>query len=144
MSSTSTKAYVVPIPGRDADIAALKKIIESAGCVLVCAAEKLDEFDTCLRAADVVVVLICPETYDDRLIGHIVVLANKFGKRVVGVWSADADESKLPQTLHRYADSVVRIAETEMGESICGGEVKWLTPKGEPFPTPRTPRHKGH
>jgi hypothetical protein len=144
MSSSPTKAYVFPVSGREADIKALTSIIEAAGCVLVCVDEKADAFERCVKAADVLVVLVCPQTIDDTHVGPVVSLANKLAKRVVGVWAADAEPNKLPPSLHKYGDATVRLRAEELAGSVCQGEAIWMTPKGEPRPKPPTPRHKGH
>jgi hypothetical protein len=144
MTGDPTKAYVFPVPGHGAEIDALKKLIEAAGCVIVCPDELINAFDHCVNEADVVVILICPETIDDKLTGPVVELASRLGKRIVGVWAADAEPNKLPASLHRHGDANIRLDANELAASVCGGASVWVTPEGKPRPKPKTPRHKGH
>lgn len=138
------KVYVFPVPGHAAEIATLKTLIEAAGCVIVCPNDPPEAFDHCVREADVVVILICPQTIDDKRIGPVVELANKLGKRIVGVWAADAEPGKLPRSLNRYADSNIRVDANDVAAAVCRGETVWVTLEGKPRPKPKTPRHKGH
>lgn len=142
--SQKTKAYVLPVPGRDAEVAELMKLIRSAGGEVVCAEEALSEQDRCIRSADVTVVLVCPETLDDKLVGPAVKLAEKLGKRAVAVWAADATPDELPTSLHRYGDSNIRLNEKEVARVVCGGETMWITTGGAPRPKQKAPRYKGH
>jgi hypothetical protein len=138
------KVYVFPVPGRQAEIAELKRLIEAAGCEIVCPDDPPESFEHCAQEADVVVILICPQTLDDNLIGPVVELANRTGKRIVGVWAADAEPGKLPRSLNRYGDSNIRIDAKDIAAAICRGEAVWVTPEGKPREKPKTPRHKGH
>jgi hypothetical protein len=143
VTSSPTKVYVFPMPVREADIDTLKKLIKAGGCVVVCSDDPTHAFDHCVEEADVAVILICPETIDDKLTGPVVELANRLGKRIVGVWAADAEPNKLPRSLHRHGDANVRLDAHELAASVCQGESIWVTPKGESRPKPITPRHKG-
>lgn len=143
MANSPTKAYVFPVPGREADIGLLKKLIEAGGCVVVCPNDPINAFEHCVEEADVAVILICPETVDDKLTGQLVALANRLSKRIVGVWAANAEPGKLPASLHRYGDANVRFDAGELAASVCQGESIWVTPEGKPRPKPKTPRHKG-
>ena len=143
MTGSPTKAYVFPVLGRQADIVTLKKLITLGGCIVICPDDPVDSFDRCVQEADVVVILICPETIDDELIGPAVDMANKLGKRIVGVWAADAEPNKLPPSLHRHGDANVRLDATELASSVCQGTSIWVTPEGTPRPKPKTPRDKG-
>ena len=142
--NSPTKVYVFPVPGHQAEITALKGLIEAAGCIIVCPNDPPEAYEHCVREADVVVILICPETIDDKLIGPVVELANKLGKRIIGVWAADAEPGKLPQSLNRYGDSNIRVDQEEVAAAVCRGETVWVTPEGKSRPKPKTPRHKGH
>ena len=144
MISNVTKAYVLPIPGRQAEINTLKGLIEAAGCIVVCENEPINAFSHCVSEADVVVILICPQTIEDALTEQVIELASKLGKRIVGVWAADAEANKLPIMLHRHGDATVRFNPDELAASVCGVNSVWVTPEGKPRPKPKTPRHKGH
>jgi hypothetical protein len=143
MIGSPAKVYVFPVPSRRAEIDMLKKLIVSGGCIVICPDDPIDGLHNCMEKADVVVILICPETIDDKLTGPVVELANRSGKRIVGVWAVDAEPDKLPPSLHRFGDANVRLNASELATSVCQGESIWLTPKGDPWPKPVTPRHKG-
>jgi hypothetical protein len=144
VSDPPTKAYVFPIQGREADISTLKTLIAAGGCVVICPNDPVDAFSHCVEEADAVVILICRETIGDELTGPVVELANRLGKRIVGVWAMDAELNKLPPSLHRYGDANVRLNADEIASAVCQGESIWVTPEGVPRPRPKTPRHKGH
>ena len=143
MNASATKVYVFPVPARADDVKTLKQLIEQAGCVLVCDEANADEFAQCVEAADVVVILICPETMDDELVKQVVELANRLGKRIVGVWAPDVDDARLPTVLHRHGDATIIFNSEEIRQHICQSAPVWTTPEGQPRPKPKTPRHKG-
>lgn len=138
----ATKAYVFPVAGREADIGQLKALILAGGCELVRPDDPAAAFPQAVLEADVVVILICPQTLTDPVVIQVVELANREGKRIIGVWAADADPSKLPEVLEEYGDGHVRMDEASVASSVCGGQSIWETPTGEPRPKPKTPRHK--
>ncbi len=142
MISSPAKAYVIPIPGREDEIQALRALIEACGCSVICQDDPIDSFDHCVEEADVVVILICPETASDRLFEQIIELASKLGKRIVGVWGAGVNLGELPPSIHRYGDAVIRANGDEIAAAVCKGESPWTTPQGTPRPAPKTPRHK--
>jgi len=142
VTGTPNKVYVFPVPGRAADIEVLKQLVVAGGCVVHCMDDPPDAYEQCVKEADVVVILICPETLADALVASVVQLANRLGKRIVGVWAADAEPNKLPDCLHRYGDANVRIDAAELAGTVCQDQSIWVTPGGDPRPKPRTPRHK--
>ncbi|MBP2295098.1 hypothetical protein [Azospirillum rugosum] len=141
MTKSVTKVYVFPVPGREADVEELKRLIRAGGCSIVCANESIDAFEQCVGEADVVVILICPESANDKVAEQVAELANKLGKRVVGVWASDVQAGKLPLSLHRHGDATVRLNAVELAVSVCQGGTAWVTPDGNPRPKPKTPRH---
>ena len=144
MATSPTKAYVLPIDGRDADIETLRKLIEAAGCEIVCPEDPRGNFAQCVELADVVVILICPETLQPGVIDEVVALAKRLGKRVVGVWASEAEPDRLPSMIHRHGDATVGLNPEKIEAAVCGGKAIWDCPGGGPRPKPPTPRHKGH
>jgi hypothetical protein len=138
----ATKAYVFPVPGREADIAAIEALVLAGGCELVRPNDPAAAYPQAVVEADVVVILICPQTLDDPLTVQVVELANREGKRIVGVWAGDADPNALPQVLRDYGDANVRMDAASIAQSVCGGASIWETPTGDKRPPPKTPRHK--
>jgi MTH538 TIR-like domain (DUF1863) len=134
---------VLPIKGRDSEIAKLKDLIVKAGCEVVCDKAKPAEYERCLLGADVLVILICPETESDPAIDDLIAMASREGKRVVGVWIPAAKEMELPGAINSHGDAVITFDIDAIRESICGGNPRWTTPDGKPRLTPKTPRHKG-
>jgi hypothetical protein len=71
------------------------------------------------------------------------VLASHAGKRIVGVWAPGTQDGELPAALHKHGDAAVVFEAGAVKKTVCGGASVWSTPKGDPRPTPATPRHKG-
>lgn len=140
--NAQTKVYVYPVPARSDEIDLIKRSIMDAGCVLVCSTDPASVFRKCITGSDALVILVCTETSKDPNVEEAVDLANRLGKRVVGVWSASAD-GKLPRALHRLGDGMVRLNIEELAGAICGGEPAWVEPTGQTREKPPTPRHKG-
>lgn len=143
MANTPTRVFVLPIKGRDAEIAKLKELIAKAGCEVICDNARPTDYERCLLAADVLVILICSEAENDPEIDKLVALASREGKRIVGVWVPTAKEMELPSAINSHADAVITFDVDAIRKSICGGDPMWTLPDGKPRPAPKTPRHKG-
>lgn len=143
MAKTLTRVFVLPVKGRDAEIAKLKEVITKAGCEVICDKAKPADYEKCLKEADVVVILICPETENDPAVDKLIAVASHGGKRVVGVWIPAAEKIELPDAINKHGDAVITFDVDAIRESVCGGKPTWTTPDGKPRPTPKTPRHKG-
>lgn len=141
---TPKRVYVFPVPGRAEVIERLKQIIEAAGCVVIGSELQISDFEKALEKCDVLVILICAETIDDKLISPAVKSANHKGKRIVGVWAPDSVENKVPASLHGYGSATIKLDPTAVASTICGEESVWVTPAGDARPKPKTPRHRGH
>lgn len=142
MPIKSTKVYIFPVPGREGELQKIKERLEALGCDVLCWGEAVELSPQCIAAADVLVILICDETLTDQTTARAVELASRLGKRIVGVWAADADSDNLPPCLNQHGDANVRPEAEELSAAICDGDPVWVTPNGEPRPKPRTPRHK--
>jgi hypothetical protein len=143
MASTQTKAYVSAVGGREKEIETLKKLVLAGGCALTCTDEPPDAFEQCVTEADVLVILICPETENDPLVRQAIEAARASGKRIVGVWLPGLTTGTLPPLLHRYGSAAVPMDAEKIAAAVCGGSSVWDTPSGTPRPKPLTPRHKG-
>lgn len=144
MSTSPTKVYVFPVPSHAQAIEELKKLIKDAGCELVCADSKPQDYAACVNDADVVAILLCPETFDDETVKKAVALAVQLGKRIVGVWAPGVEDETLPEWLKSYGDAAVVFGAAAAADSICGSKSVWESPKGQTRPVQKTPRHKGH
>ncbi len=143
MAKTPTRVFVLPVKGRDDEVAKLKELITKAGCEVICDKAKQADYDKCLKEADVLAIVICPQTQNDAAIDKLIALASHEGKRVVGVWMPAADETALPAAINKHADAVITLDVDAIRRSICGGDPTWMMPDGKPRPAPKTPRHKG-
>ena len=137
-----SKSYVIPVPGHEDEIATIKTHIESCGGTIICEDDSIDNYEHCVGEADVVVVLMCVATKDNDLIDKIIGFANKLGKRIVGIWSSNANQSTMPMAIHRYGDAVISLNAGDISASVCHTENPWHTPEGRPRNPPKTPRHK--
>lgn len=144
MASSPTKAYVLPIAGYDVTLETLKKLILAGGCDIVCAEDPADAHEQCVEGADVLVILICPETMDNEAVNHVIALAKKLAKQVVGVWASKDQVDKTPSFLHRHGYATVSMNPDSIAAAICGGQPIWESPGGGIRPKPPTPRYKGH
>lgn len=137
----ATKAAILPVPGREQQLADLRTMILDGGCEVVC--ETGDLIDCLKSTADVLVVLVCPDTIGSAAVTPAAEAASDHGKRVVGVWSKDAEAGKLPEALHRIGSAIVPMDAAKVAEAVCGCKDVWLMPDGGTRATPPTPRHKG-
>jgi hypothetical protein len=144
MASSPTKAYVLPIAGYEITLETLKKLILAGGCDIFCPDDPADAYERCVEGADVLVILICPETENSEAVDRVIAFAKKLGKRVVGVWASDAQPDKLPRFLHRHGSGTVGLNPDRIAAAVCGGQPLWDSPGGGPRRKPPTPRHKGH
>jgi hypothetical protein len=143
MAKAPTRVFVFPVKGREAEIAKIKQMLAKAGCELVCDQPVVSDYEKCLKDADVLVILMCPETENDATVDALIALASKLGKRVVGIWLADSIATELPVAINRHGDAAVTMDDEMVGNAVCDGKAIWVMPDGKPRPTPKTPRHKG-
>ena len=143
MAQHPTRAFVYPVKEHGADIEKLKQMIAEAGCELACPEASPSDYERCVREADVLVVLICPETMNDSIVNQLVLVANRARKRVVGVWAPGIKDGELSPAINKYGDAAITYDRTAVKDAICGGQSIWLTPEGKSRPRPKTPRHKG-
>jgi len=136
------KVYVLPVAGREAEVNTIRGLIEAAGCEIVCEDTPIDMFESCIAAADVVVILICAETVGEKIVADAIRAANAGGKRIVGVWSAVPGVDAPPEDLEKLGDAILAWTPDKLGPLICEGEVLWQTSGGGQRPPPKTPRHK--
>lgn len=143
MTKNPTKAFVLPVNGRAAEVSQLKALITKAGCEVVSDKGKPAEYEKCAKEADVLVVLICAETDGDPDIDKLIAATSRAGKRVVGVWVPNAGVTDIPPGIHKHADAAITLDVDAIRNSICGGKPMWTTSNGTPRKAPTTPRHKG-
>jgi hypothetical protein len=137
-----TRAFVYPVKEHTDSIEKLRQLIRAA-CDLVCDDSGPADPKRCLQQADVLVILICPETMDSAPINELIILASHTGKRIVGVWAPGIQHSEVPAALHKHGDAAIVFDADAVKKVVCGGESIWSTPVGAPRPSPKTPRHKG-
>lgn len=143
MAKVPTRVFVFPVKGREAEIARLKQMLTKAGCELVCDQPVVSNPEKCLRDADVLVILMCPETEGDQTVEALIALASKLGKRVVAVWLPGSTATELPAAIHSHGDAAVTMDAASVKDAVCDSKTIWLLPDGKPRPAPKTPRHKG-
>lgn len=143
MSKSPTKAFVLPIKGREAESSKIKELITKAGCEVICDKAKPADYEKCISASDAVVILICPEAESDPEVDKLIALARREGKRVVGVWIPGVEGSELLASINKHGAATITLDLDAVRRAICAGESVWMTPDGNPRPAPKTPRHKG-
>lgn len=137
-----TKVLVCPVRGREAEIGALRDRIVSLGGTLVCEKARTPaDCETCIDQADVVVVLLCPESVNDPDVKDLVQAASRAGKRVVFVWLEGCEIGELPPFLKLEGDGVVHQDGDDLKKAIIDGETIWKTPDGTRRPDQKIPRH---
>lgn len=137
----ATKAAILPVPGREKELSELRKMILDGDCEIVC---ETGDLLACIKGtADVLVVLICPETMSFPDVTIAAELASDHSKRVVGIWAKDAEAGKLPSALNRVGSATAPMDPKKVAQVVCGCEDVWLMPDGGLRPAPPTPRHKG-
>ncbi|WP_156629682.1 hypothetical protein [Methylobacterium sp. Leaf85] len=137
------RVFVCPVPGREAEVGALRDLIEALGGTLVCADRiKLGDFEACLAAADVVVIPLCPESIADPQVAALVDAAAQAGKRVVGVWLTGCEGLSVPPSLDRVGSGAVENNGEKIRKAVFGKEPVWEEPDGSPRPPQQLPRKK--
>lgn len=137
------KVFVCPVPGREAEVAGLRDLIEALGGTLVCPdLETLVDFEQCLDAADVVVIPLCPEIIGDPRVAALADAASRAGKRVVGVWLGGCETEEVPPFLDRVGSAAVTQKAEKVRRAVFGDEAVWETADGKVRPPQRLPRKK--
>jgi hypothetical protein len=145
MSDGGKKVWVCPVVRRDTEIAHLKRQITALGGDLVCDGKQtLEGYEECVEAAEVIVILICPESINDPTIQDIVEMASRLGKRIVGVWLDEEVIGDVPGFLEREGNAVIGMTNEGLRRAVLEDEAIWIEPSGIARQPQRVPRHKGH
>ncbi|WP_080931445.1 TIR domain-containing protein [Xanthomonas arboricola] len=80
--------------------------------------------------AQTVVVVIGRTTHRSKWVDYEIEQANRLGKRIVGIYARGEREAKLPESLEKYASSIVAWSTQSIREAIDNGENKFETPDG--------------
>lgn len=135
--------FVCPVPGREAEVAGLRDLIEALGGTLVGADRvELGDFEDCLSAADVVVIPLCPESIADPHVAALIDAAARAGKRVVGVWLTGCEGLAVPPTLDQVGSGAVENTGEKVRQAVFGKEPVWEDPDGKPRPPQTLPRKR--
>ena len=143
MAKAPVRVLVFPVRGREAEILKLKQMLMTAGCELICDQPVISDYEKCLKQADVLVILMCPETDDDETVISLTALAASLGKRVIGVWLEGSTATELPPAINKHGDAGITMDAKIIEEVVCEGKTSWVLPDGKLRPAPKTPRHKG-
>lgn len=137
------RVFVCPVPAREAEVAALRDMIEGLGGALICDDRReLGDFEACVAAADVVVIPLCPETIADPRVADLVQAAVRAGKRVVGIWLTGCEGLAIPPALDRVGSGAVENKGEKIRKAVFGKEPLWEEPDGRPRPPQTLPRKK--
>lgn len=91
--------------------------------------------------AQTVVVVVGKTTHQSKWVDYEIQQANKQGKRIVGIYARGEQDAELPESLEKYASSIVAWNTKSIREAIDEGEVKFETPDGNIRPpTNEVPR----
>lgn len=138
-----TKVLVCPVRGREAEIGALQDRIVTLGGALVCEdARTPADCETCINQAEVLVVLLCPESVYDPDVKDLVQAASRAGRRVIFVWLEGCEIGELPPFLRKEGDGAMGQDGDDLKKAIIDGETIWKMPDGIPRPDQKLPRHK--
>lgn len=77
-----------------------------------------------------VVVVVGATTHQSKWVDYEIEQANKLGKRIVGVYARGERDAKLPESLEKYASSIVAWNTESIRDAIDKGENKFESPDG--------------
>lgn len=95
-----------------------------------------------IQWAGVMIVLISSQTHDSEWVNWEIEYAQKIGKRIVGVWARDELETKVPDSLEKFADAVVGWQADRVIDAIEGRINNWYEPDGKEHSSRIIPRIK--
>jgi len=139
----AAKVYVVPVPGCEQEVEALKAKARTLGFVVVCDGKPLSDYESCIKSANFVLLPLCAAASQDGSLDEIFAEVRAIGGKIVGVWPDGAPSSVLPASLSTFGYSVIRAEVADLKRVLVDGERIWLEPNGKPRKAPPTPRHKG-
>lgn len=83
-----------------------------------------------IRQCSTVVVYVSPETKDSAYVDWEIRCAQRYDKRIVGVWADGEAGCELPEALQAYADAVVGWTGNRIIDAINGQIDGWQNPDG--------------
>ncbi|KMO31259.1 hypothetical protein VQ03_27445 [Methylobacterium tarhaniae] len=89
--------------------------------------------------ASTVIVLIGKRTHERRWVDWEIKLANRLGKRIVGVYARGGTEADIPPALKKYGDAIKNWNAESVISAIEGADSSFEAPDGSPAP----PLHAG-
>lgn len=81
--------------------------------------------------ASVLIVYVSPLTKDSEYVNWEIEYANKFGKRIVGVWERGANQCQVPDALESYGDAMVGWHGESIVDAITGKSNSWYGSEGK-------------
>ena len=85
-----------------------------------------------MQWAGTVIVLIGPETRKSHWVDWEIEIANKKGKKIVGVFINGASDSDVPDNFEKYGDELVGWTSEKIIQAIESEVGEWENPEGKP------------
>ena len=86
-----------------------------------------------IKWAGTLAVLITPDTKNHEWVNWEIEYANKYNKRIIGVWARGSAGCEVPEPLEKYADETVGWDSEQIVEAINGSR-HFKGPDGRPRP----------
>jgi hypothetical protein len=84
-----------------------------------------------IQWAGTLLVYITPKTKESEWVNWEIEYAEKFGKRIVGIYAHGANECDVPEALEKYADDVRGWQSAGIIDAITGKTNEWHNSAGE-------------
>jgi hypothetical protein len=81
-----------------------------------------------IRWASTLLVYITPDTKESEWVNWEIEYAEKWGKRIVGIYAHGAAECDVPEALEKYADDVRGWQSDGIVDAILGNTNEWRSP----------------
>ncbi|MCT8947818.1 TIR domain-containing protein [Pseudomonas iridis] len=99
-----------------------------------------DQLNQSIQRIDLLIVYLSQETKKHACIVQAVELANKYGKKIVGIWLEDAKPDDLCEAVALYGDNITPYDHATKN-IFCGEADTWLNPDYSNPPKTKTKKH---
>ena len=98
--------------------------------------------DNRLSECDGIIVILGQPLSDFNVMEPTILLAHKYGKKIISIWPPKSSSSMLPQVLEKYGTALLPWDAKKLCAAICDDELEWVDAGGGARAGSKTKRHK--
>lgn len=139
-----SKIYVCLPLGDSKSLAGIRLLVQQCDCdvEIISGNAAVKAIEAQLFACDGIIVILGRSLHELNAIEPTISLANKHGKKIIGVWPPKAASDVIPQIFEKYGAALLPWDAKKLCAAICDDEFEWADAGGGTRVGSKTKRHK--